>query len=673
MKPCAIVAWSALLVGCQGSSELVTTNDAGQASDSAIARSPADTGPAASAAGAATKDASAATRPAAKLQGWRIEQVVENGWVTRRATEARNPDGAHRSGAPGVPRITAPTASDAVPEMTAAAESPATPRARSLDPILDPDGADDEAAAGSSGVMGGATGDLPGRTLGMGDMGDSVRPASTAVLPKAQRPGQPAAADAAPLRAGDTDDNACYPQFLQFMDSARDRWDQSSVRYLDVSSRRFVLVTDRNQRPLPNARVEILDPQGQAIFDATSYGDGKVAFFPRVYDPRTTLTWYRVRVTYQDHVVTRDWGNDAVRPTLTVAVPVAAQRPPLKLDVAFVIDTTGSMDDEIARIKSTLLTVTAQLRKTSAEVDLRYGAVLYRDLGDEYLTRTYPLTKNIAAFDQALQQVAATGGGDEAESVNQALQQAIHGLEWRDDAARVAFLIADAPPHLDYDDDVPYTESLKDAAAIGLRIHSVAASGLNPIGSIVFRQIAQFTRGKFIFIEYGSIEASAARHGVAAAVESNNLDQIIYRQLMWEMLHFGRAATETVDERQCNALADVGPRCDPGSYVNGDCSRPMGQGILSKAHILMTIKKNMPGVKACTAEQARRDRRLASGELKMQWYVQADGRTTNIAIMTSKFKGTYVGICVQDVIRKMRFPAFDGADVGPIKFPFNLD
>ena len=55
---------------------------------------------------------------------------------------------------------------------------------------------------------------------------------------------------------------------------------------------------------------------------------------------------------------------------------------------------------------------------------------------------------------------------------------------------------------MDYPDDVWYGESLRAAVGRGVKIHSVAASGLDPRGTLVFRQIAQYTRGKFIFIEW---------------------------------------------------------------------------------------------------------------------------------------------------------------------------
>ena len=198
------------------------------------------------------------------------------------------------------------------------------------------------------------------------------------------------------------------------------------------------------------------------------------------------------------------------------------------------------MGDEIESIKASLLKVTQQLRGLGREFDLRYSAVLYRDIGDTYVTATHPFTGDIEAFDRALREVAAAGGGDGPESLNQAVAQAVDGVDWRDDAAKVAFVIADAPPHMDYAGDVPYGEAARAALARGIRIHSVAASGLDPVGTLVFRQIAQLTRGTFIFIEYGTPAASAASHGVAGEVKSDNLEDILFAQLRDEVATYGR-------------------------------------------------------------------------------------------------------------------------------------
>jgi hypothetical protein len=67
----------------------------------------------------------------------------------------------------------------------------------------------------------------------------------------------------------------------------------------------------------------------------------------------------------------------------------------------------------------------------------------------------------------------------------------------------------------------------------------VAASGLDEVGTLLFRQVAQLRRGKFILIEYGSVAASAESHRVQGKVESNNLDEILYAQIRDELAGWG--------------------------------------------------------------------------------------------------------------------------------------
>src|SRR5207244_1775467 len=151
------------------------------------------------------------------------------------------------------------------------------------------------------------------------------------------------------------------------------------------------------------------------------------------------------------------------------------------------------MSDEIARIKETLLVMTEKVKKLEHPIDLRYGAVLYRDRGDDYITKKIAFTEDVQAFSGALRSIEAGGGGDGPESLNQGLAEAVKLDGWRARSAKVIFLIADAPPHLDYAQDTPYWTTMKLAHAHGIRVHAVAASGLDPFGSLVFRQIAQYT------------------------------------------------------------------------------------------------------------------------------------------------------------------------------------
>ncbi len=354
--------------------------------------------------------------------------------------------------------------------------------------------------------------------------------------------GQPPAPKptAAPLRAGSTDDNADHRGFLRFLATWTGRDDvKHQFQPLDVRDRGFVRVLDAKGRPVPGARIEARAAGGGGTpWRGVTYGDGRAPYYPHLYGAQQGAPALEVMVTLGAATRAAKWDGAG---ELTVKLDTERPAGPLTLEVLFLIDTTGSMGDEIDRIKATLRTLTAQIREQRADLTLRYGAVLYRDSGDEYLTMAHPLTEDVDAFDAALQTVTANGGGDIPEALNQGLARALDGVQWQQDAAKLVFLVCDAAPKMRVKGDVPYGDSAAAAMSRAIKVHTVAASGLDPLGTLVLRQIAQLTRGKFIFIEYGGdIKGSAKAHGVSGPVQGNNLDEILRAQIVAEIAGWGR-------------------------------------------------------------------------------------------------------------------------------------
>ena len=178
---------------------------------------------------------------------------------------------------------------------------------------------------------------------------------------------------------------------------------------------------------------------------------------------------------------------------------LAPQRP--RLDLVFIVDATGSMGDEIAKLKSSMRAMSQQIAQLPGQPDICYGLVAYRDRGDAFLTRTHDFTDDLGAFQQMLARVQAGGGGDTPEALNEALHEVVHHLSWRTDAARLVVLVADAPPHLDYGGP-QYDVDMQAALAKGIKLFAVGASGLDPVGEYVYRQMAQYTAGRFVFLTY---------------------------------------------------------------------------------------------------------------------------------------------------------------------------
>ena len=196
------------------------------------------------------------------------------------------------------------------------------------------------------------------------------------------------------------------------------------------------------------------------------------------------------------------------------------------------IDSTGSMADEIHQIIGDPgIHCQAGIEPARPATDLRFGMVSYRDRGDDYVTRLYPLDGILRRFRAAIQNLEASGGGDYPESLNQALHEAVNDMSWREDAIRLIFLIADAPPHIDYLQDKDYATEMMRAQEKGIKVFSVASSGLDKQGEYIFRQIAQQTMGKFLFILYptgpgGGLETP---HDVTSQYSIDRLDSLIVK------------------------------------------------------------------------------------------------------------------------------------------------
>ncbi|MEW6276999.1 MAG: vWA domain-containing protein [Candidatus Eremiobacterota bacterium] len=185
-----------------------------------------------------------------------------------------------------------------------------------------------------------------------------------------------------------------------------------------------------------------------------------------------------------------------------VVVTSTVNRP--QLDVVFVIDTTGSMVDEIDVVKSQVSSMIGKIQSGQPAPYVRVGLVAFRDRGDEYVTRTCALTDDIRSIQTAVDRLVADGGGDTPESVNEALHVALNEMDWNYDqkTRRLMFLIGDAAPHTDYANDYDYAQELNSARQRGIKVHAWGCSGIEDSGDREFREIASLGGGDFQYLTY---------------------------------------------------------------------------------------------------------------------------------------------------------------------------
>src|SRR6516162_5824938 len=147
-----------------------------------------------------------------------------------------------------------------------------------------------------------------------------------------------------------------------------------------------------------------------------------------------------------------------VAPVRAADAPAKKETKRPQIEVVFCLDTTGSMGGLIDGAKQKIWAICNQIASGKPTPDLKVGLVAYRDRGDEYITKTFELTDDLDSIHGHLMALKADGGGDEPESVNEALHVAVNHVNWSHDknVLRIIYLVGDAPPHMDYPNDIHY-------------------------------------------------------------------------------------------------------------------------------------------------------------------------------------------------------------------------
>jgi len=339
------------------------------------------------------------------------------------------------------------------------------------------------------------------------------------------------------LEGGEVDDNDLFDEFLTYVEDALDRFgDDPMVHWLDVSRRHIIRVLDSTGNTVPDATVFIMDGE-DVVATGRTHSDGRFAFFP--YASGSDASSFTVIVGHGD---TRGGGelNEGTDTTTLVLDGARVREGSCQLDVAFLIDATGSMGEEIDRIKETLTSIVARVSEGDDSAALRLALVEYRDFGDDFVTHTVNFTDDAVAYQTVIDGVYAGGGGDTPEALNEALHESFRSLEWRqDNALRLAFVVADAPAHYYEQATYTYDDAMLDASAMGITIYPIASGGSDGVAELQLRQLAQFTLGHFIFIT----EGGGSSHGSGGSeydvdpedFDVENLDDLVVRLITDEL------------------------------------------------------------------------------------------------------------------------------------------
>jgi hypothetical protein len=299
------------------------------------------------------------------------------------------------------------------------------------------------------------------------------------------------------LTAGEHDDLLNPELYASYVNQSGDLGQEvRNLPRVDTTRVVTVKVNDRSGQPIPFADVTVTCSDGNSITMATQ-ADGSAVFFPGLdrLSERVTVSARKAGRTIADAravLVANAAGGQLVGLTANQAAAKVT-----KLDLMLVVDTTGSMGDEINYLQAELRSIIGAITAKHRDLDIRIGFVFYRDLGDDYVTRTVAFDRDIGRVQGALARQDANGGGDYPEAMDQAMIRAV-GQDWRPDAVKSLLLVADAPPH---DDKFGRTWAAAEAArAKRIHVTPVAASGVADKAEYAMRAMAAATQSRYLFL-----------------------------------------------------------------------------------------------------------------------------------------------------------------------------
>ena len=184
------------------------------------------------------------------------------------------------------------------------------------------------------------------------------------------------------------------------------------------------------------------------------------------------------------------------QPLFAKTAPTLQSKP--RIEVCFVLDTTGSMGGLIEGAKQKIWSIANEMISAQPTPELKLGLIGYRDRGDEYVVKSFGLTDDIDAIYGHLREFQAGGGGDAPESVNEALAEAIHKMPWSSDSKvlKIIFLVGDAPPHMDYPNSPKYPDLCREAAKKDLIINTIQCGEMAETKPI-WQEIAKLSEGSY--------------------------------------------------------------------------------------------------------------------------------------------------------------------------------
>lgn len=293
---------------------------------------------------------------------------------------------------------------------------------------------------------------------------------------------------------------------------------------------RIAVTVEKDGTPVRNQKVNLLDKDKNVLWSSVSDKNGNAYLFFTSQNQKDVAAVEVVgNAELYEYTVPKEADSQGSGLSVSQAeLTVTADTPQTdnqKTEVMFILDTTGSMGDEIAYLQKDFLAIAED---TAAE-NITYSVNFYRDSTDDYVTKCNPFTNSLEEVQSQLNQEYASGGGDEPEAVAEILEKTMVNAEWSEDSNKIAFLIYDAPPHDDKEDSLK--QSIKTAADKGIHLVPVVASNGSRETELFGRAAAILTNSNYIFLTDDSGVGGSHLEPIIGNYDVELLHDIIVRNI----------------------------------------------------------------------------------------------------------------------------------------------
>jgi hypothetical protein len=268
---------------------------------------------------------------------------------------------------------------------------------------------------------------------------------------------------------------------------------------LNPQKRFTVQVLNKDKNPLVGAKIKLFSKSNQLIWESVSDNTGKAELWGKL--DSVAIETGSIEISFQGLKETIKRPKLFEKGINTLKMDVDCGTTSNEVEIAFLIDATGSMGDEINFIKRDLNKVMYESQNLFKEVNINYASVFYRDKTEDYMTKHQDFTNVLSEALVFIDEQFAKGGGDMPEALDAGLEVAINELSWSENSrTKLLFVILDAPAHSDKETLKNLEKLARQASKKGIKIVPITGSGINKSGEYLMRSLALCTNGTYLFL-----------------------------------------------------------------------------------------------------------------------------------------------------------------------------